>query len=226
MMRIFTPTLRQSFTVIRKVDNTIADFAYLLSYETWEDVFSETEVNITYNKFLNTYLRIFYARFPMVKVKNFQSTKPWITKGIKISCLNKRKIYLNCRNSTNVDLKNHYKRYCQVLSKVITTAKNLYYNNLISQADNKQKVTWNIINTLTNKKTSSNNDPPNINGNSSTSIANTFNTYFISVADNLLTKKFFKADITNNDDPMRYLQQNFKHCPSQIKLYNTTTRDK
>ena len=172
MMRIFTPTLRQSFTVIRKVDNTIADFAYLLSYETWEDVFSETEVNITYNKFLNTYLRIFYASFPMVKVKNFQSTKPWITKGIKISCLNKRKLYLNC-NGTNVDLKNHYNRYCQVLSKVITTAKNLYYNNLISQADNKQKVTWNIINTLTNKKTSSNNDPPNINSNSSTSIANT-----------------------------------------------------
>ena len=118
---IFTPTLRQSFTMISKVDkNTMANFAYLLSYETWKDVFSETEVNITYNKFLNTYLRIFYASFPMVKVKNFQSTKPWITKGIKISCFNKRKLYLNCRNSTNVDLKNHYKRYCQVLSKFIT----------------------------------------------------------------------------------------------------------
>ena len=45
------------------------------------------------------------------------------------------------------------------------------------------------------------------------------------MADNLLTNKFFKADITNNDDPMRYLQQNFKRCPSQIKLYNTTTHD-
>jgi hypothetical protein len=122
-----------------------------------------------------------------------------------------------------VDLKNHYKRYCQVLSKVITTAKNLYYNNLILQADNKQKVTWNIINTITNKKTSYNNDPPNINGNSSTSIANAFNTYFISVADNLLNKKFLKTDTTNNDDPMRYLRQNIKRCQSQIKLYNTTT---
>jgi hypothetical protein len=159
----------------------------------------------------------------MVKVKNSQSTKPWITKGIKISCLNKRKLYLNCTNSTNVDLKNHYKRYCQVLSKVITTAKNLYYNNLILQADNKQKVTWNIINMLTNKKTSYNNDPPNINGNSPTSLANAFNTYFISVADNLLNEKFFKTDTTNNNDPMKYLQQNIKHCQSQIKLHNTTT---
>jgi len=67
---ICTPTPRQSFTMIRRVDkSTIANFAYLLSYETWDDVFSETEVNVTYNNFLNTYLRIFYASFPMVKVK-------------------------------------------------------------------------------------------------------------------------------------------------------------
>jgi len=210
--------------MIRKVDgNTIANFAYLLSYETWEDVFSETEVNTTYNNFLNTYLRIFYASFPMVKVKLSQSIKPWITKGINISCLNKRQLYLKCRNSNNVDLKNHYKSYCQVLSKVITTAKNIHYNNLISQADNKQKITWNIINTLTNKKTPKDNDPPNVNGNSSTSIANTFNTYFTSVADNLLTKNFSKKDTTNNDDPMKYLRQNFKRCHSQAKLHNTTT---
>jgi exonuclease III len=40
---IFTPAPQQSFTMIRKVDrNTITNFAYSLSYETWEDVFSET----------------------------------------------------------------------------------------------------------------------------------------------------------------------------------------
>ena len=101
---IFTPTPRQSFTMIRKVNrNTITNFAHLLSYENWVDVFSETEVNITYNKFLNTYLRIFYASFPLVKVTISQSMKPWITKGIKISCLNKRKLYLKCRNSNNVE---------------------------------------------------------------------------------------------------------------------------
>jgi hypothetical protein len=97
------------------------------------------------------------------------------------------------------------------------------HNNLISQADNKQKVTWNIINSLTNKKTSNDNDPTNVNGKSSTRIANAFNNHFISVADNLLTKNFSKTGITNNDDPMRYLRQNLKRCHSQIKLHNTTT---
>jgi len=43
------------------------------------------------------------------------------------------------------------------------------------------------------------------------------------VAENLLKKNLFTTDTTNNDDPMRYLRQNFKRCYSQIKLYNTTT---
>jgi ribosomal protein L28 len=59
-----------------------------------------------------------------------------------------------------------------MIEEVITTAKNSYYNNLISQADNKQKVTWNIM--LTNKKASNDNDPTNVDGKLSTSIAKNF----------------------------------------------------
>jgi len=83
------------------------------------------------------------------------------------------------------------------------------YSKLISQSDNKQKTTWNIIKTLTNnKKTSNITIPININDEltaNPTSIANVFNTYFISVAKNLLTKNFSETDTTNNDDPMTYL---------------------
>ena len=113
--------------------------------------------------------------------------------------------------------KDTVKYYLKLLQQLKT------YNNLISQAGNKQKVTWNITNTLTNKKASNDNGPTNVNGHSSTGIANAFNTYFISVADNLLTKNFSKTAITNNNNPMRYLRQNFKRCHSHIKLYNTTT---
>jgi len=199
----------------------------LLSYENWENVFLEENVNIIYNNFVNNYLRILYASFPFVRLKNLQNSKPWLTKGIKISCLNKRRLYLNYRNSNNSSLKKHYKKYCRILTRVVTAAKRLHYSKLISQSDNKQKTTWNIINTLTNnKKTSNTTIPININGEPSTnpiSIANVFNTYFISVADNLLTKNFSETYTTNNDDPMTYLRQNFQYCQSQIKLKNTTT---
>ena len=140
LTNITTSIPKQSFTLIRKIDdNAIKKFAYLLSYENWENVFIEEDVNIIYNNFLNTYIRIFYASFPLAKIKTFQNLKPWLTKGIKISCLIKRRLYLNYRNSNNPTLKNHYKRYCQTLSKVIDAAKRLRYNTLISQSDNKQK---------------------------------------------------------------------------------------
>jgi hypothetical protein len=99
----------------------------------------EEDVNIIYNNFVNTYVRIFYASFPLVKVSNSKNLKSWLTKCTITSCLNKRRLYLNYRKSNNPTLKEHYKRYCQILSKVITAAKRLHYNKLILRSDNKQK---------------------------------------------------------------------------------------
>ena len=150
---ISTPIPKQSFSLIRKVDNnTIRHFVHLLSYENWENVFLEENINIICNNFINTYLRILHASFPFVRVRNLQNSKPWLTKGIKISCLNKRRLYLNYRNSNNTNLKKNCKKYCQILSRVITAAKRLHYSKLISQSANKQNTAWNIIKTLTNNK--------------------------------------------------------------------------
>jgi len=56
---------------VRKVDQqTISDFTYTLSNESWSDVFNTDDVNLMYNSFLNTYLRIFYASFPLTRVTN------------------------------------------------------------------------------------------------------------------------------------------------------------
>ena len=103
-----------------------------------------------FNNFLSTYLRIFYASFANVKTKHTHNQKPWITSGIRISCANKRKLYLTCRKSNNPTLKEHYKAYCQTLSKVVMLAKKLYYNNLINKSNNKPKTTWNVVRTITN----------------------------------------------------------------------------
>ena len=128
---------KQSFSLIRKIDdNAIKKFVYLLSFENWENVFIE-DVNMIYNNFVNTYVRIFYASFPLIKIKNSQHLKPWLTKGIKISCLNKRRLYLNYRNSNNPTLRNHYKRYCRRYLKLLPQLKDyiithLYHNLTIN----------------------------------------------------------------------------------------------
>jgi len=86
---------RHVFSYTRNiVSNSISKFTFLLSFENWEDIFLEENVNIVINNFLNTYLIIFYVSFPITKLQNSYKSKPWLTNGIIISCANKRKLYL------------------------------------------------------------------------------------------------------------------------------------
>jgi len=72
--------------------------------------------------------------------------------------------------------------------------KKLYYNKLLVKSNNKPKTTWNIVRTITNNKDTTNNiSTMNIKDKISSNplvIANACNTYFSSVAENLLIKNF------------------------------------
>ena len=56
-----------------------------------------------------------------------------------------------CRNSNNSELRNYYKKYCKILSKVIKEAKKLKYDNKIQNSKNKNKTIWDIVKLETNK---------------------------------------------------------------------------
>jgi len=63
-------------------DQSIMEFQILLSYENWEEIFMEDDANISFNKFLNTYLRIFRSCFIKKRKNSNTVSKPWLTKGI------------------------------------------------------------------------------------------------------------------------------------------------
>jgi hypothetical protein len=54
-------------------------------------------------------------------------------------------------------------------------------------------------------------------------IANAFNTYLSSAAENLLIKNFSGKNIINNKDSISYLHQNFRQTFSIMRPRNTTT---
>jgi hypothetical protein len=142
-------------------------------------------------------------------LKNAYNPKPWLTTAIRISCANKRKLYLIYRNSNNPIRKEYYKLYYQILSKVIVSAKKkLYYNELKVKSNNKTKTTWNIVKTITNNNTINDITTLNINNKLSSSpltTANAFITCFSSAAESLLIKNFSGKNTTNNYDPLTYL---------------------
>jgi hypothetical protein len=91
-------------------------------------------------------------------------------------------------------------------TRVIMAAKKLYYNKLLLKSNNKTKTVcktktvWNIVKSITDNGDSSNifsmNIEDKISSNSLT-IANAFNSYFSSVAENLLSKNVINKTNTN-----------------------------
>ena len=143
---------QDTIKIMRKIDKqTISDFIYKLSYESWDSVFNNDDVNLMFNSFLNIYLKIFYSCFPLIKIKLISNNSSWITLGIKTSCKRKRELFLLSKNSNNPAFTKYYKTYCRILTKVITEAKKLSYNNRILKSDNKVKTAWNITNEILGK---------------------------------------------------------------------------
>ena len=112
------------FYLTRKINKaSVLNFNLKLSYESWNDVFAHDEMNLSFNNFLNTYLRIYYSSFTIKKTRYSSHTKAWLTAGIKISRRNKRKLFLIYRNNNDSGIKNYYKKYCKILTDVIRLAK-------------------------------------------------------------------------------------------------------
>ena len=169
------------FYYTRKFNKSLVlGFNFKLTYESWDNLFSYDDVNLSFNNFLNTYLRIFYSSFPIKKIPYTSHTKAWLTQEIKISCINKRKLFLSSRNNNDCKIKNYYKKYCKVLADVIKLAKKIHCNNLVLNSSNKTKNLWNINNENINKRPQKNDISfLNINGtitHNGQVIANTFNT--------------------------------------------------
>ena len=63
-------TPSKNYRLIRNINyHTINDFLTKLSCETWDTVFSTDDVNIKFNSFLDTYLKMFYSSFPLKRVQ-------------------------------------------------------------------------------------------------------------------------------------------------------------
>jgi hypothetical protein len=99
----------------------------------------DNDVNVIFNNFLYTYLRIFYSSFPSHKFLVKDTSKERLTIGILISCRHKKDLYLLSRISNNILLEEYYKKYCKILTSTIQLAKKLLYNKLILQSSNKKK---------------------------------------------------------------------------------------
>jgi hypothetical protein len=110
LRNLFNINSKNHYKLTRRIDcNSILTFIDLLSYENWEGVFLEDNVNIIFNNFLNIYLRNFNASFPVVRRQKYTKSNRWLTTGIIISCIAKRNLYVIYMNSSDPNYKAYYK---------------------------------------------------------------------------------------------------------------------
>jgi hypothetical protein len=151
------------------------------------------------------------------------------TTGIKISCNEKRELYLLSRESNDPKLCKHYKLYCKILSQVIKASKESYYNKYIADSDNRTKATWNIVKTLTGNKIKRK-EISHININNTLTdnyqlIVNSFNTYFLTVTENIIKDISSNNDPSQDTNPLVYLINAFKQPFPKIQFKNTSTKE-
>jgi hypothetical protein len=141
--KIIVPVWESTSCYIRNINSsTIYEFQCKLSMESWEDMFKRSDTNVIFKNFLNIYLKVFNACFTKSTRNSAHRYNPWITRGIKISCHNKRHLYMSCKESNDTNLKLRYKRYCKILTDVIKTStkKKKYYDESIFKSKNKKKL--------------------------------------------------------------------------------------
>ena len=111
-----------NFRLVKKrliTKSAVSMFIELWRNESWDNVISHTDVNESFNLFLNALLIIFELCFPMQYVTNNVSNNHWITARIKVSCKCKKYLYIMSKTITCSKIKVHYIQYCRVLQKII-----------------------------------------------------------------------------------------------------------
>ncbi|PNF35146.1 hypothetical protein B7P43_G09274 [Cryptotermes secundus] len=223
--------LNNTTQIIRNFNkHSIANFKLKLSFEMWEDIFEATDVNIMFNNFLNTYLRIFYSSFTRRKIKSKPNVHEWLTTGIRISCRNKRNLYLQCRTSNDIKLKEHYKQYCKILTNVIKAAKKIHYDRRIIDSKNKSKTIWNIIKTETGKKEDKVDiqslDIKGIITSDQQIMAKNLNDYFVTVAEDIIDNtSISKTGQPMHDNYLNYMSSMFTSPLSNIRPKHASTHE-
>ena len=118
----------------------------------WEIICpSNNDVNEIFQRFYSTIVQIIDKHAPVEKLSKKQikfKSKPWITKGIKISITTKNKLFKRYIKTKNNDHQSEYKKYRNKLSKLLKLSKEKYYNNFFIKNSNNVKAQWKGIKEL------------------------------------------------------------------------------
>ncbi|XP_052753933.1 uncharacterized protein LOC128201317 [Galleria mellonella] len=129
-------------------EDNMNKFVQCLSDFSWMEVFEATKLNDAFNFFYENLILFYKLCFPMCKIKITSKSKnsEWITKGLRKSCVTKRKLRFKYYKKKNQESRTQYRKYAESLKQCIYVAQKLNNKKYLTKAKNINKATWNLIN--------------------------------------------------------------------------------
>jgi hypothetical protein len=190
---------------------------FLSSLNRWLiDFEPEISVDNCFKSFLTNFKLCLNESFPVRKVtlREKNKTKDWITLGIKVSSVNKRKLNVLSKSNKNPLFLNYVKNYKKIFKKVVMEAKKAANSEYIISSNNKSKAMWNVVrNELGMKCNSKAKDIQlkidNTLINNPLTIANIFNDHYVNVANSLKLPQINISNFNVNSPSRQNTQFNF-----------------
>ena len=201
------------------IEKFISDF----DNKNWDQIIDIDQQNVNYSmeNFTSNFSELMNKHLPLKKItqKQFkQKFKPWITNEILMKISEKTKLNKKYVQTKSVTIKEgyhtKYKKIKNEITFLIRSGKKKYYEKYFTDNKYNLKKVWKGIKQLINIKSKNFDTPTNIetDGKLITDpvlISNSFNEYFTSVADNILSKRKYQGSKSFRDFLSNRLLENF-----------------
>ena len=179
----------------------------------WDELIEieKNDVNYSLSKFFHKTNELLDKYVPNKKVSHREfkrKYKPWITDEVLTKIKNKNKTFKQFVKCKDVNQKNiiheSYKRIKNEITFLIRNNKKKYYDDYFTKHKRDLKKTWQGIKDIINIKNKNIDQPTciihdNINITDPEQIANNFNEFYTSIADNILNKRKYEGNRHFND---------------------------
>jgi ferritin-like metal-binding protein YciE len=200
-------------------EKNIGKFTSDLSNMDWSQFYQNANVDELLNIFYSRYSCNFEKNFPLKRLSRKRAKdKIWITAGLRKCIRHKADLYRQFLNHPTAAKKEKYKKYKNMLTKMIRNAEIKYYNDKIDSSKKNIRALWQIYGPLINptkckKKVEINSILENgIVLKDKHEIANALNDHFVNIGPKL-TKNTRK-----DKSPLSYLQNNM---PGSVYIWPT-----
>lgn len=127
-------------------DENRKKFYDAISSLTFSDILLNNDLDTAFSDFFEILILFLNLCFPIVTVKkNAINKKLWITKGIRISSISKRNLYLKARIDRSNSVVSRYLRYSRTLRRCVEASHKRCNENYITNSSNICRATWKVV---------------------------------------------------------------------------------